>query len=170
MFQGYCELDDVLPVRFLAKNTTGIPTDAAALLSYRVYGPDGLVPGQTGTAAYLDNGTLTNASNGNPVVVSSPAHGLATGTRITVSGVLGNLAANGTFSITVIDVDTFSLDSSVGSGAYTSGGVWHVAGLYTVPLTVTQANGYESGSLYTVFAFGTVSGNAWAELASFIVG
>lgn len=170
MFQGYCEINDTLPLRFQSKNTSLVPTDTASLPTYRVYGPSGLVPGQTGSAAFLDSGSITAASNASPIVITSAAHGLSTGTRVTISGVGGNTAANGTFTVTVVDTDTFSLDGSTGSGVYTSGGSWHVSGLYTFSLTVTQANGYVSGSTYTVLVSGTVSSNAWGQLISFIVG
>lgn len=78
------------------------------------------------------SGVLTAASNANPIVITSTAHGLATGARVTISGVLGNTAANGTWSIVQIDANTFSLNGSVGNGAYTSGGAWITAGGSTI--------------------------------------
>ncbi len=64
---------------------------------------------------------VTNAS---PIVISSANHGLATGQVVTITGVLGNTAANGTWTITVVDQNHFSLNGSTGNGAYTSGGSW----------------------------------------------
>lgn len=67
--------------------------------------------------------TVTAATNATPIAVTtSAAHGRATGEIVTISGVLGNLAANGTFTITVTGANTFTLNGSVGTGAYTSGG------------------------------------------------
>lgn len=67
---------------------------------------------------------VTDASNTSPIVITSEFHGLNTGNRVEINGVIGNNAANGTFTITQIDDSTFSLDGSVGDGDYTSGGVW----------------------------------------------
>ncbi len=71
-------------------------------------------------------GTVTNTTgNGvSPIVISSANHGLLSGARVTVSGVPGNTAANGTFTINVIDTNLFSLDGTTGNGNYMSGGTW----------------------------------------------
>lgn len=66
--------------------------------------------------------TITNATNASPIVVTVTSHGYATGDQAIISGVLGNTAANGNWTITVLTANTFSLDGSVGNGAYTSGG------------------------------------------------
>jgi hypothetical protein len=70
---------------------------------------------------------ITNATNAIPIVITSASHGLTTGNKIAVVNVGGNGAAKGTFSVTVIDANTFSLDGSAGSGAYTRGGEWFLA-------------------------------------------
>jgi hypothetical protein len=67
--------------------------------------------------------TVTNASNTTPIVITTSAvHRWTTGASIIVASVLGNTAANGTWTITVISPTTFSLNTSVGNGAYVSGG------------------------------------------------
>jgi hypothetical protein len=67
--------------------------------------------------------TITNATNATPIVITtSVAHTFHDGDTVVVSGVGGNTAANGTWAITYLTTTTFSLDTSVGSGAYTSGG------------------------------------------------
>ena len=74
-------------------------------------------------------GSITSASNPaspNPIVISSASHGLATGDHVFVSGVLGNTAANGPFSVTVVDPDHFILDGSHGNGVYAGGGTWTI--------------------------------------------
>ncbi len=79
-------------------------------------------------AAVICGTAITAASNAGPIVVTtSSAHGRATGDYVTVSGVLGNTAANGTWQITVISSTQFSLNGSVGNGAYTSGGIVNLA-------------------------------------------
>lgn len=92
-----------------------------------------------GNAAYTSGGTATSAAdrtitsnglrtvsgatNATPIVITtSAAHNYATGDSITVAGVVGNTAANGTRIITVLTSTTFSLNGSVGNAAYTSGG------------------------------------------------
>lgn len=66
--------------------------------------------------------TITGATQVTPIVITSAAHGLATDDIVFVSGVGGNTGANGTWKITVLTDDTFSLTGSVGNAAYTSGG------------------------------------------------
>jgi hypothetical protein len=66
--------------------------------------------------------TVSNATNATPIVVTAVGHSFLTGDKVQISGVGGNTAANGTFTITKIGVDTFSLDGSVGNGAFSSNG------------------------------------------------
>lgn len=66
---------------------------------------------------------VTAATNATPIAITAlAAHGLATGALVTIAGVQGNVAANGTFPVTVTGSTTFTLSGSEGSGAYTSGG------------------------------------------------
>lgn len=67
-------------------------------------------------------GDITDATNATPIVVTEEAHGRATDDIVTIHDVLGNTAANDTWEITKVDADSYSLDGSVGDGAYTSGG------------------------------------------------
>lgn len=68
------------------------------------------------------NLAVTGATNASPIVVTTAAHGLATGDVVTLASVGGNTAANGTFRVTVVSSTTFQLDGTTGNGAYTSGG------------------------------------------------
>jgi hypothetical protein len=77
---------------------------------------------QSGAYAPL-TGNITNATNVNPIVITSANHGLATAQSVTITGVGGDTAANGTWSITKIDANTFSIPVA-GNGAYTGGGTW----------------------------------------------
>ena len=76
-----------------------------------------------GTYVY-SNASITGATEADPIVITSTAHGLATKDVVNISGVLGNRTANGTFRITKVDANSFSLDNTSGSGSYTSGGTW----------------------------------------------
>lgn len=73
------------------------------------------------------NGVITGATQATPIVITSTAHGRATGDYVRIAGVGGNTAANGLFKIAVINANSFSLNGSVGNGAYTSGGTWTLA-------------------------------------------
>ena len=73
---------------------------------------------------------VTVASNTSPIeITTAAAHGLQKGAQITISGVLGNTAANGTFTISVAGPTTFTLDGSTGNGAWTAGGIVNLPGL-----------------------------------------
>ncbi|MGH9931460.1 MAG: hypothetical protein ACREA9_19810 [Pyrinomonadaceae bacterium] len=63
---------------------------------------------------------ITGASNANPIVITCAGHGFVTGDLVVVSGVLGNLNANGEYAITVLTPNTFRLNGRVGSGTYTA--------------------------------------------------
>lgn len=166
-FSGFVELGDTIPLWFVTRDADQVPTDPAALPTYRVYDATGLLA--SGTSAKKDTGTITGATNASPIVVTSSGHGLTTGTRVTVSGVGGNTGANGTFTVTALTSSTFSLDGSTGNSAYTSGGSWHVTGLHGFDLSVTALAGFEKGKTYTVLVGASVGGGDWAELITFTV-
>lgn len=167
MFQGFVELEGVIRLFALVRNASLAPTNTDAPPTYRVYGPDGFLAGQSGSLSAADSGAITGATNASPIVVTSASHGLATGDRVTIAGVVGNTAANGTFTITRLDANTYSLDGSTGNGPYTSGGSWNVAGLYKVDLACTGAAGYEAGGGYTVIVQGKLGGNPYAQTYTF---
>ncbi len=80
----------------------------------------------TGNAALVStplSATINGATNASPIVVSTTAnHLFATGDTVLVSGVTGNTAANGEWTIIVLSSTTFSLTGSTGNGAYVAGG------------------------------------------------
>jgi hypothetical protein len=69
---------------------------------------------------------VTGATNASPIVISSNNHGLVTGNVITLMGVAGNTAANGTFTVTNVSANSFSLNGSTGNGNYLAGGTWTI--------------------------------------------
>lgn len=100
----------VNPVTQVVTTLIASETPASSILG------DSVTPG----CANLD---VTGATNASPIVLSTAAnHGLQTGDPCIVSGVLGNSAANGAFTITVTGAAAFELDGTTGSGAYTGGG------------------------------------------------
>lgn len=66
---------------------------------------------------------ITGATNASPIQITAPSHNLATGRSVVITGVGGNTAANGTWVITKVDANNFTLNGSTGNGAYTSGGL-----------------------------------------------
>ncbi len=85
--------------------------------------PDLFLGREVGTA-------ITGATNATPIVITSAAHGLENDDIVTISGVGGNTAANGTFKVAGKTTNTFNLTTVAaganvaGNGAYTSGGLW----------------------------------------------
>src|ERR1019366_5154315 len=65
----------------------------------------------------INSGVITAASNATPIVVTCAAHGLSTGSIITVASVGGNTNANGTWIITVVSANTFNLNGSAGNSS-----------------------------------------------------
>jgi hypothetical protein len=78
------------------------------------------IPGVTASIRSID---ITGATNASPIVLTvGSTNGLHNGDSITVAGVQGNPAANGTWSIIVYNATQIELQGSSGSGAYTGGG------------------------------------------------
>jgi len=96
----------------LPSSTTGTGGSVTAYYAGVPFLPDPVEP-------LLVNG----ATNATPIVITTTTdHNLTSGDFVYIDGVGGNTAANGYFSIVVLSSTTFSLNSSVGNGAYTSGG------------------------------------------------
>jgi hypothetical protein len=66
---------------------------------------------------------LTSVSNTAPIAVgTAKPHGLTSGARVLISGVQGDTAANGVFTVTVTGPASFTLNSSAGNAAWIGGG------------------------------------------------
>jgi hypothetical protein len=68
-------------------------------------------------------------------------HAYLTGQRVRINGVLGNTAANGFFTITVLNDTQFTLNGSVGIAAYTGGGIVQPAPFDISIVTATPVEG-----------------------------
>jgi hypothetical protein len=86
---------------------------------------------------------------------------------VTISGVGGNAGANGTFTITKVTANTYSLDGSTGSGAYTTGGTVKATGLFAATVSATGANGFDVTENYVAHFSWQVSAASRAETQSF---
>lgn len=67
---------------------------------------------------------IDSSTQAEPIVVTDASHGLVTGDRVTISGHATNTAANGTWTVTRVTANTFSLDDSVGNGVGGGTGCW----------------------------------------------
>jgi hypothetical protein len=161
------DLESSLVGSILVVNTSNTPVNSDALPTYRVYGPNGFV--EDSSASFRDTSALVGASNAAPIVIASNAHGLTTGARVTITGVLGNTAANGTFAIQRVDANSFSLNGSSGNGEYTSGGTWNVTGLYGFTIVATGTSGYEKGENYQILFLYNILATPVGQLSSFQV-
>jgi prepilin-type N-terminal cleavage/methylation domain-containing protein len=95
----------------------------------------------------ITSGTISGATMAKPIVIttSGTSTGLQNGDMVTISGVGGNTAANGTWTIgsvtpnTTAGTTTFSLNNSDGTGslAYTAGGTWTKNGPIIKALQIT---------------------------------
>ena len=167
MFIGFVALDAAISTSLLVRNTSDVPVNADSTPVFRVYGSGAVLT--TGSLSQKDTFTVTGATNATPIVITSVAHGLQTGQRVTISGVVGNLGANTTATITRISADTFSLDGVAGTGSYVSGGTGNVSGLYKVSITPTAALGFDVGQSYSVIVTYLVSAVSYAQTFSFTV-
>lgn len=111
----------VVPAERLAPEDRGLPVER---LRFNRLANSSLVGGAaTGRTAIPQWMTVSGASSTVPIEMSTPIpHGLSTGDAVLIKGVLGNLAANGWWTVTATGERTFTLDGSSGSGSYSGGG------------------------------------------------
>ena len=157
-------------IYFLTAGMNGATQTPDAAPVYRVYSIAGPLANVYGTASQVSGqATITGATNANPIVITtSAAHGLFTGDTIVVSGVLGNTAANGTWTVTSLTSNTFSIPTT-GNGAYTSGGAYAIQGLWVINLATTTGNGFAEGTAYVIEIVWAVSGVTSKKLLRFTV-
>lgn len=102
------------------------------------------------TSPSVQSFALNNASNATPISIGTVApHTYVPGDIVTISGVLGNLAANGTFRVKTATSATFTLSKLDGSGDTTGSGAY-TAATGTVKLCDRAKWIYDTG-----YAFGS---------------
>lgn len=92
--------------------------------------------------------TITGVTQANPGVVTSAAHGLPNGTRVTITGVVGMTQLNGNqYLVANAATNTFTLTTLTGVAvdttaftAYSSGGTATVPDKYPVAVSFTDSN------------------------------
>ena len=98
-----------------------------------ILGPDNITVDVNTT---ITAGVITGITQADPAVVTSSGHGLTTGDRVRITGVVGMAEVNNfLYEVTRLDANTFSLQyafddsdvDSTGFTAYSSGGVFELA-------------------------------------------
>lgn len=86
------------------------------------------VTGNLTAISLVSNVITAVANNGSGLVriTTGTAHGLLTGDLVNITAVGGVAAANGRFTVTLINANVVDLQASAFSGAYTTGGLLHV--------------------------------------------
>ena len=102
--------------------------------------------------------TITAATSANPIVITSNSHGLETGDKVKIAGIVGLISATGAksevndvvHSVTVINANTFSIrvKGATYATAYSSGGTWTLKG---VKITLTKTP--DSGTTLKVYYY-----------------
>lgn len=67
---------------------------------------------------------IDSSTNVAPIVVTDASHGLVTGDKVTIISHATNTAANGTWTVTKVNANEFSLDGSTGNGVGGGTGTW----------------------------------------------
>lgn len=168
MYQGFIDENEGGTLIFQLRTSAGAPIEPDSAPKFKIVGPSGLINGssETGSATSLESGSVTNATNASPIVLTltpTPTPVVA-GQSITISGVQGNTAANGTFIVSAVSPTRIAV---AGNGAYTSGGTWKTTGLYKVTIGSTQ--GMTPGQTYTCILTWLEGGVTRSLQASFTV-
>lgn len=126
---------------------------------------------------------ISGATNATPIVITATSHGFTNGDVVYISGVGGNLSANGLWLVASTTTNTFAItdfsgNNVVGSGGYTSGGRavdmgpsistnWsELSGCLVGSLTNLSGESASSGiANASTLTFTSVSGNTCQALA-----
>lgn len=112
-------------IRGTDTNTTAGCTAWDNTAADRAFNGGQQVPGTNaaGYAMAYSSVAVTGATAASPIqITTGAAHGFATGDRVYLQGVQGVYEANGGWLITVTGATTFTLDGSIGTGAWIAGG------------------------------------------------
>ena len=91
-------------------------TDYAAWAAGTTYATDDIKRVRDGRIYTAAPQSIVSSTNATPIVVTITAHGYSDGDSVTIAGHETNTAANGTWTVTYVNADSFSLDDSTGNG------------------------------------------------------
>ena len=128
----------------LIRSNAGVcPNDGMLRWNASAFGANKWQCGALGTSQ-----TVSNATNASPIAITVIAHGYSTGNRVSLSGVQGNTAANGEWTITVTDANTFTLNGSTGNNNFIAGvGTPAAAQLVTYSTAVPHLSAIQHGQI-----------------------
>ncbi len=122
------------------------------------------VDGAPTPATNIDlSGTISGASNTSPIVITSTSTSqLQNGQQVVISGVHGNTAANGTFTVAGLTPTTFELEGSTGNGSYVdpTGSITGASDASPIVITASTTTGLSDGDSVTISG---VTGNTAAN-------
>ncbi len=132
---------------------------------------------QPTTPSAISSGIILNVTMpaGQPLTVLSNNHGLTTGDVVTIDGVLGTTAANGTFQVTVVDGNNYTLDGTddavfsayQGGGTWTQGTITGVSNAGPIVITTSSTEGLADGDLIRIEGvLGTTAANGLFSIAN----
>ena len=98
------------------------------------------------------NLTVTGATNASPIKITYTGGSVSDGETVIMSGVLGNSAANGTFTASYVDSTSFYLVGSTGTGTYTGGGQIAAGDLGLIDSVIQGSCVPDGDTAYTVSA------------------
>src|SRR5262245_11305220 len=131
-----------------------MPTQAIAAYGVQVKLGDGVPL----AAISVTGGTATT-----PIVLTTAAHGIATGdvSTGTVTGVTGLTGANGTWLVEATDATHLRLRGTVGGGAYSGGGTFTRTSTYTTIAEMTDVQ--DAGLMATTINVTAHDGNGYGS-------
>jgi hypothetical protein len=142
-------LRHIVVTKLAAACTTGdtkitLDTDGVARLKFFSLTSGNLrIRGTNEAYVQPTTGSVTaTASAGGLIRITSNAHKLVTGCQVVISGVTGTTEANGTWTVTRNDANTFDLQGSTYANAWISGGTWTYNLNGIVALTSTASADY----------------------------
>jgi hypothetical protein len=90
---------------------------------------------------YGRGGAIASSTNAAPIVVTTAAnHGLAVNDRVTITDHAVNTNANGTFVLSAVTANTFTLTGTTGNGVGGATGFWSLADVESATLRLYQSN------------------------------
>jgi hypothetical protein len=129
-----------------------MPTNALAAYGIQLKLGDGIQQGPVNVLA---------AANTTPIILTTQSHGIVDVSWVTVTGVTGNTAANGTWIAVALDSVSMYLEGSSGNGAYAGAGLMTLSDTFATIAEVTNIQ--DAGIVSTLVDASAHDGNGWVS-------